>query len=153
MLIKCYSFLNRAFLPLPSLHKSYTEMHSYHFSTGGFPWQAQHRQLVAQSQHREGHLQETGRRDFSRPGREPSMIIAASSFPFLRGEDRCSQLRKCPKPQHTNQLVCFRPSKRNHAASGPCPQLEQHRQPVHLTGTTSILLPALVLTATRHRLS
>lgn len=43
---------------------------------------------------------EMGRRELTCPGREPSVIITGSFFPFLRGEYGCSQLGKRPKPQH-----------------------------------------------------
>lgn len=47
-----------------------------------------------------GACAEMDRRELTCPGREPSVIIAGSLLPFLRVEDRCSQLGKHPNPQH-----------------------------------------------------
>lgn len=80
------------------LHTSCTFVLLQHrrVSTAGTAWPT----LWPQREHGAGHLQEMGRREFTHPGREPSVITAGSSFPFLREKDTFFQLGKCPKSQH-----------------------------------------------------
>lgn len=44
--------------------------------------------------------QEMGRSKFTHPGREPSVVTAGSSFPFLKGKERFLQLGKHPISQN-----------------------------------------------------
>lgn len=85
---------------------------------------------MAHREHRAGHLQKMGRREFICPEREPSAIITSSLCTFLRGEDGWSQFGKCPEPQHLefSASLLWTQQQEPCTESCPCRQLEQQHQ-------------------------
>lgn len=74
-------------------------------------------------------------------GNQAWLLLAAHS---LSWERKVHALNLGSAPSHSTwrlPLVCFRPSNRNHVPQAVHAEPKQHHQPVHLTGTSRILLP------------